>query len=100
VFTYSKREGTPAAAMDQQVPGRTKAARNRALRELSAEQGQSFARTFVGHTLDAVIVRGRDGEPHALTDNYLRLPLRSAAPPPGTRVRVAVQQGGADVVAR
>ncbi len=100
VFTYSPRAGTPAATMPEPVPAGTKAARNRVLRELSAVQGRAFARGFVGCTLDAVIVRGRDGAPRALTDNYLRLPLRGDAPAPGTRLPVVVDVDGADVIAR
>jgi threonylcarbamoyladenosine tRNA methylthiotransferase MtaB len=100
VFAYSTRTGTPAATMAGQVPPPVKAARSRALRELSAEQGRCFAASFVGETLDAIVVRGRDGRLWALTDNYLRLPLRGPARAPGTRLRVAVELDGAHVVAR
>jgi threonylcarbamoyladenosine tRNA methylthiotransferase MtaB len=100
VFTYSPRASTPAATMPDQVPAPIKAARNRALRELSAEQGRRFAEAFVGQPVDAVVVRGRDGAARVLTDNYLRLPLRGPAPPPGTRLRVVVDLDGPDVIAR
>jgi threonylcarbamoyladenosine tRNA methylthiotransferase MtaB len=99
VFTYSTRQDTPAATMPDQVPARVKAERNRVLRELSSAQNDAFARACVGQSLDAVIVRGRDGRPRALTDNYLRVPFLGTDPP-GMRRRVAVELDGADVVAR
>lgn len=81
VFTYSARPGTPAAAMQNQVPVHVARERNRVLRELAAEKKLGFMRGFVGKSVDAITlnVTGSDcdGEfTEALTDNYLKVRLR------------------------
>jgi threonylcarbamoyladenosine tRNA methylthiotransferase MtaB len=81
VFTYSVRPGTPAAAMQNQVPVHIARERNRILRELGGEKKLAFMRGFVGKEVDAITlnVTGNDesGEfTEALTDNYLKLRLR------------------------
>ena len=77
VFTYSARPGTPAAVMKNQVPTGIAGERNRLLRELAAEKKQSFLRSFVGQTLEAITLNQFDGEhTECLTDNYLKLRLQ------------------------
>jgi threonylcarbamoyladenosine tRNA methylthiotransferase MtaB len=76
VFTYSSRPGTPAAAMNQQVPVEVARKRNHALRELAAEKKQVFMQSFVGETIAAITLNVFDGEhTECLTDNYLKLSL-------------------------
>ena len=48
VFRYSRRPGTPAAAMDGQVDPRDLAARSRSARALAAASRLAYARTLVG----------------------------------------------------
>ena len=81
VFTYSARPGTPAAAMPNQIPVHVARERNRILRDLAAEKKQTFMKSFVGKTLDAITLSARrktlDGEfTEALTDNYQKLYLK------------------------
>jgi threonylcarbamoyladenosine tRNA methylthiotransferase MtaB len=81
VFTYSARPGTPAAAMDNQVPVQVARERNRILRELAGGKKLAFMRGFVGQTVEAITlnVSGSDGGgeyTESLTDNYLPLRLR------------------------
>ncbi len=59
VFTYSREDGTPAALMPDQVPGRTARARAQRLRDIADVSGVARAAEFVGRTLD-VLVEGRD----------------------------------------
>lgn len=74
VFSYSRRPGTPAAEMPDQVSPETKRDRNRTLRELSDRKRAAFARTMVGHSVEVVIQEGTpEGELKGLTDNYLVL---------------------------
>jgi len=91
VFTYSARPGTPAAVMQNQVPGRVAQERNRILRDLAAEKKLAFMRGFVGKEVEAITLRSGDGgalegdgpagesaratPTEALTDNYLKLRL-------------------------
>lgn len=78
VFTYSKRPGTPAATMADQVPAEEKKRRNRILRELSEEKRQAFRETFLGQTRKAIAIREvSPGDWEFLTDNYIPLRVRS-----------------------
>jgi threonylcarbamoyladenosine tRNA methylthiotransferase MtaB len=80
VFTYSARPGTPAAAMQNQVPVHIARERNKMLRDLAAEKKLAFMQSFVGKSLEAITLgaahSGPDGEfTEALTDNYQKLYL-------------------------
>jgi threonylcarbamoyladenosine tRNA methylthiotransferase MtaB len=86
VFTYSARPGTPAAEMKHQVPVHIARERNRILRELATEKKLAFMRSFIGKTVEAITLNviGNDegGDfTEALTDNYLKLRLRSRCEP-------------------
>jgi threonylcarbamoyladenosine tRNA methylthiotransferase MtaB len=72
VFPFSTRPGTAAASMPHQVTGEAKAARGRAMRQLSDQQIWAFHRRFVGRTLPVLWQTSRDnGVWRGLTDNYL-----------------------------
>ncbi|MCI0483023.1 MAG: tRNA (N(6)-L-threonylcarbamoyladenosine(37)-C(2))-methylthiotransferase MtaB, partial [candidate division NC10 bacterium] len=74
VFTYSRRSGTKAAEMPDQVPAETKARRNRILRQLGEHKFLAFKQSFIGHTLPVVVLGERDCETgllHGVSDNYL-----------------------------
>jgi threonylcarbamoyladenosine tRNA methylthiotransferase MtaB len=82
VFTYSSRPGTPSATMPDQVPAHIARERNRILRELAGEKKSAFMQTFVGQTIEAIVLKTFDGEyTEALTDNYLRLRLHGKYEP-------------------
>ncbi len=70
VFTYSEREGTPAAAMQDQVAVPVRRERNRILRELAEAKNREFRMRMLGRTLSAVTLEQR---PYAMTGNYLRV---------------------------
>lgn len=59
VFAFSPEEGTPAAAMADQVPARTRRARAQRLRDLSDRIGERRAASHVGSVLE-VLVEGTD----------------------------------------
>jgi tRNA-2-methylthio-N6-dimethylallyladenosine synthase len=59
IFKYSVRSGTPAAAMDGQVPEETKEARNQVLLGLLEENSRRRNQTLVG-TVQEVLVEGPD----------------------------------------
>ena len=77
VFTYSRREGTPAATMADQVPARVARERNRLLRELAGRKNLEFRRRQLGRRLSVITLEGCS----ALSDNYLK--VRLCGPPPG-----------------
>lgn len=84
VFTYSAREGTPAAEAADQVPKTVKKERNRVLRELIAEKNAAFRKSLIGETIEAVtLARPMEDGAAALTDNFLEVRI------PGERLRPA-----------
>ncbi len=91
VFTYSRREGTPAAAMADQVPARVARERNRLLRELAARKNLEFRRRQVGRLLAVITLEGSSlgGNP-ALSDNYLKVRLRGSRLGPNRLVEALI----------
>ena len=79
VFPYSRRPGTPAAAMARQVAEEEKKRRAKRLREIGAEKRQAFAERFIGTPL-RVLVEGRtdpkSGLPLGFSDNYIPVAVR------------------------
>ena len=63
VFPYWAEEGTPAAAMDNQVPDEVKLARRDRLMELQAEISAEILEGYVGETVPVVIERESDEWP-------------------------------------
>jgi threonylcarbamoyladenosine tRNA methylthiotransferase MtaB len=86
VFTYSKREGTPAAAMRPQVNGRVARRRNQVLRELADRKNREFRRRQIGRTLAVLTLS--DGT--ALSDNYLKVRIAGPPLPPNALLDVRV----------
>ena len=86
VFTYSRREGTPAAAMADQVPARVARERNRLLRELAAGKNLEFRRRQVGRRLSVITLEGGS----ALSDNYLKVRLRGSRLGPNRLVEALI----------
>lgn len=60
-FAYSKRPGTPGAAMDAQVPEDVKKERLAGLQALLDDQQTAFNRRFDGQTLE-VLIEGKGGK--------------------------------------
>jgi threonylcarbamoyladenosine tRNA methylthiotransferase MtaB len=80
VFSYSRRDGTAAALMPDQVPKAVKAERSVALRSLSERKWETFRSGMVGQSLEAVVLDRRDartGHLEALTDNYIPVCLHA-----------------------
>lgn len=92
VFRYSKRAGTPAAKLPNQVPAAVKQERSRRMMELGARLSLEFHRRFLGRTMqvlleqtvDPEVVKGADLRTgldqtgpktlwEGLTDNYIRV---------------------------
>jgi threonylcarbamoyladenosine tRNA methylthiotransferase MtaB len=83
VFPYSRRAGTPADQMPDQVPPQVKAERAQAMRAVAASSEGSFQQQFVGRIME---VLWESSQPQAgspmwsgLTDNYLRVYTHHAA---------------------
>jgi len=66
VFEYSKRNGTPAATMPNQVPENIKSARSKQMRELAAELQLNFHHSQVGKIMPVLLEADNKG----YTTNY------------------------------
>jgi threonylcarbamoyladenosine tRNA methylthiotransferase MtaB len=78
VFSFSKRPGTKAAALSNEVPGATIKRRARELRALGESKASAFRHSQLGRTLRVLTLRRhedetRDGLTPTLSSNYLRV---------------------------
>ncbi|OPX25236.1 MAG: tRNA (N(6)-L-threonylcarbamoyladenosine(37)-C(2))-methylthiotransferase MtaB [Candidatus Latescibacteria bacterium 4484_107] len=76
VFPFSKRPGTKAAGMKNQVPEKVKKERAAVLRKIGETKRLAFAEQFVGQTLPVLFEGRRDRKTGLLTglsDNYIRI---------------------------
>ena len=73
VFTYSEREGTPAAKSNQQVPMEERRRRSAHLRRLSASKKMDFHAFYKGKELRVLLENPKDNSYFAYSDNYLKV---------------------------
>ncbi|MCC3380087.1 tRNA (N(6)-L-threonylcarbamoyladenosine(37)-C(2))-methylthiotransferase MtaB [Paenibacillus farraposensis] len=99
VFPYSKRSGTPAARMEDQVDEDVKNARVRELIELSEQMQLAYAEKFVGQVLEVipeVAPKGTEdsGLLYGYSDNYIQLVFEGAQDLVGKVCRVKLTKAG------
>lgn len=99
VFPYSKRTGTPAARMEDQVDETTKHERVHRLIELSERMQLAYAQPFVGQVLEVIPERetsGENGETllSGYSDNYLQVVFRGDPSRIGSLVPVRLTEAG------
>ena len=70
VFPYSKRTGTPAARMDDQVDDEVKHRRVHELIDLSEKMQLAYANKFVGQTLDVIPERHKSEHQTGMLTGY------------------------------
>lgn len=70
-FPYSKRDGTPASMMSNQVDGLVKKKRVREVLELSNRYEREYYLSYVGKVLDGLVEVHKDGRVIVLTSNYI-----------------------------
>lgn len=102
VFPYSKRTGTPAARMENQVAEKVKNERVHGLLELSERMHLAYARPFVGQVLEVIpeMDRAAPGEIVRLTghaDNYLQIAFEGPSKLAGRMVPVRLTEAGSPV---
>lgn len=78
IFKYSKRPGTVAAEMKDQVPEPEKELRSQRLIALEKEMRKAFYNSYKGKTVDVLAeVRTKDGKFHCTTPNYMDVYIES-----------------------
>ncbi len=71
VFPYSKRPGTPAASMPDQLPNAVKEARAHAAAQVASQMEQEYLAQFLGRTLPVLFEEERGGLWFGHTPNYI-----------------------------
>ena len=77
-FPYSKRTGTVAAAMPEQVAEKVKKARVLEIQEVAARTAKAYLERQVGKTVQVIWETEEDGVTNGLTDTYLRVYTKNA----------------------
>lgn len=72
VFSYSKREGTPAASFDNQVPSKVSAQRHKTLTQLGVELSSKFLMSQINKTASIIPEKSSHGIITGWTDNYIK----------------------------
>ena len=97
VFPFSKRTGTPAARMDDQVDEDVKTERVHKLIELSNQLAKEYASKFEGEVLE-VIPEDRDDQEEGYyigyTDNYLKVKFLAREDMIGKLIKVKILKSG------
>ncbi|MFB5266147.1 tRNA (N(6)-L-threonylcarbamoyladenosine(37)-C(2))-methylthiotransferase MtaB [Paenibacillus enshidis] len=99
VFPYSKRSGTPAARMEDQVDEEVKNARVHELIDLSEQMQLAYAQKFVGQVLEVIPEgqpKGSEGKGllHGYSDNYIQMVFEGSPDMNGKVVRVKMTAAG------
>ncbi|ODG90204.1 MULTISPECIES: tRNA (N(6)-L-threonylcarbamoyladenosine(37)-C(2))-methylthiotransferase MtaB [Bacillaceae] len=99
VFPYSKRTGTPAARMEDQVDEEIKNERVHRLIELSNQLAKEYASMFDGDVLEVIpeekyTENGVEGLLIGYTDNYLKVVFEGTEDMIGKIVKVKIAEAG------
>ncbi|MNB68358.1 Threonylcarbamoyladenosine tRNA methylthiotransferase MtaB [compost metagenome] len=99
VFPYSKRTGTPAARMEDQVDEDVKNERVQQLIDLSEDMQLAYARRFLGQTVAVIPERSAKDAParsiqHGFSDNYLQVQFAGGDELQGQLCRVKITEAG------
>ena len=84
VFTYSPRNGTPAASLPGRITAEAAKERHRLMQLAADRSKRRFAESQLGQTLPVIFETvGRDEFAHGWSDNYLAMRLPAATATPG-----------------
>lgn len=77
VFKYSRRNGTKAATMPNQVPSELQEERSKKIIELSKEIQEEYNKAYIGKTVKVLMEEKTEGYYRGHTDNYLYVSVKS-----------------------
>lgn len=102
VFPYSKRTGTPAAKMEDQVPEEVKEQRVHRLLTLSDQMSQAYAEKFVGQVLEVIPEEPLKEGPYSglyvgFSDNYIRVAFPADETMEGKICKVRLDEAGPEI---
>ncbi len=91
VFSFSPRQGTPAASRPR-VPDGVVTERAKSLRRLSAMKDFTFRRRFLGRELEAVVIDKSQQGALVLTGNFIKVRVPACLAPEREFVRVSIRR--------
>ena len=80
IFPYSKRPGTPAAAMPDQILNAEKEVRARRANAVAVEMEQHYVDSFVGKTVEVLLEEEKNGRWRGYTTRYVEVWVESEEP--------------------
>lgn len=99
VFQYSKRSGTPAAKMENQVSREIKEKRSKELLKLAQKMELDYHRRYVGKLVEVLIEEyNEDGTVEGFTDNYIRVKTKGRQEIKGEIVEVKITEAYTDYI--
>ena len=96
VFPFSERPGTPAAAFFDVVPKNLRSARAHELSKLVRSKRESFAKAFLGQTVEIVVEDEKSGK--GWTSEYLTCKLTSGTYKRKSAIRVLITRIEGDIL--
>lgn len=96
VFAYSRREGTVAAALPDQVEPKEKERRAAVMANAAAECEEKFLETQAGKTVTVLFETYKDGVLDGYTENYTRVKMSSGKNLSGQLVNVTLTEACRD----
>lgn len=79
IFPYSERNGTRAASMPQ-IDKKVREERAKRLSKVEAEEREKIEKSFIGKRMTVLFEQSENGFCEGLTENYLRVYVKSAVP--------------------
>jgi len=79
IFAFSPRPGTEAADMQGQISGKTKAAREKKLQDVTALSRKSVMESFLGKSAPVLFEEHKDGYALGHADNFLDVAVKTDA---------------------
>ncbi len=96
VFPYSRRKGTPAALMQNQISSQIIKSRSASLRGLGSQKKNEFYRSFIGRKLPVLVegpvVSGHEGGSGGTTPNYISVKIIGGDCKIGEEVQVEIRE--------
>lgn len=95
IFKYSRREGTKAARMEDQIDETVKARRSAAMIELGLKKKEAYERSFIGKTVEVLVEEDEVYEGKTVqtghTKEYIKIALESEENLKNTIVKVQIE---------
>lgn len=98
IFAYSRREGTVAYGLPQQVTNAVKSERSKQMIEVTLQTEYAFLESYLGTTQKVLFEQEQDGFFEGYTENYCRVKVKSESIKTGEILPVKITDREKDVL--